>query len=115
MHHEEKEVLLVKEGGGFGLFLKGALVGAALGLLFAPRSGREIRDLLSERGGEFYDKASYIARDTRDRAQSLVKEARHKIDEVKHQAQSEVDSETNKDLKRELEITEDINNPHFPL
>jgi gas vesicle protein len=111
--HEE-HVVMVKQASSFGTFIKGALIGAAVALLFAPRSGRETREFLSERGGEIYDKASYIARDTRDRAQTIVSEARTKIEDVTKHARHDT-GETNKELKRELEIMEDVNNPHFPL
>ena len=113
MDMHEKTVV-IKQGGGFGVFLKGALFGAALALLFAPRSGHEIREMLGERGGEIVDKASYIAKDTRDRAQTLVSDARHKIEEGVKGAKDTADK-TNKDLQRELEIMEDMNNPSFPL
>lgn len=115
MEMDERQVVVVKQSGSFGLFLKGALVGAVLGLLFAPRAGRETRDFLSERGSEFYDKASYIAKDTRDRAQSLVSDARQKIESGVKSVKHDDQQETNKDLKRELEIMEEVNNPHFPL
>ncbi|MEP0813624.1 MAG: YtxH domain-containing protein [bacterium] len=39
---------------GFGV---GMLVGSILGLLFAPKSGRELRAELYERGEEYYGKA----------------------------------------------------------
>lgn len=110
----EEKTIIIKQGGGFGAFLKGALFGAAVALLFAPRSGHEMREMLGERGGEIAEKASYIAKDTRDRAQSLVSDARHKI-KAGVKGVSEGASDTNKDLQRELEIMEDINNPSFPL
>lgn len=42
-HHDEDELLEIEfeERGGFGTFLLGALVGAGVALLLAPRSGRE--------------------------------------------------------------------------
>jgi gas vesicle protein len=39
---------------GFGF---GMLVGSIMGLLFAPKSGKELRSEISERGGEYYGKA----------------------------------------------------------
>ena len=35
--------------GGLGLFALGMLVGAGMGLLFAPRRGDEVRSMMSER------------------------------------------------------------------
>ena len=44
-------------GGGYLTgFMAGAVVGAAVALLCAPRSGKETRDLLSRKGRELTDK-----------------------------------------------------------
>lgn len=114
----EEKVLVIKQGSAFGTFLRGAVIGATIALLFAPRSGRETRTMLSERGSEMYDKAKYIAQDTRDRAQTVVSDARNKIEDtiqgVKQGASSTL-GKTTKDLKREVEIMEDVNNPHYNL
>ena len=39
-----------------GLFI-GGLIGAALGLLYAPKSGRETREDITTKGNELLDKA----------------------------------------------------------
>ncbi|MFA5844253.1 MAG: YtxH domain-containing protein [Coriobacteriia bacterium] len=41
-----------RRGGGFGAFLLGGMLGAVLGLLFAPRSGKESRDILAGKAEE---------------------------------------------------------------
>jgi len=48
----QKSFGMMVAGFGFGM-----LVGSILGLLFAPKSGRELRTELGERGSEFYGKA----------------------------------------------------------
>jgi gas vesicle protein len=114
----DHRTVIIKRGGGFRAFLRGAVIGAVVALLFAPRSGRETRDILTEKSTEFRDKASDIARDTRIRAESVISDARNKLDETMRSAKEGIDegsSEAKKDLKRELEITEDINNPYHPL
>ena len=45
---------------GKGKFLLGALVGAGLGMLFAPKSGRELRKDLGKAFDELLDKVSQI-------------------------------------------------------
>ena len=46
---------------GFGKFLAGAAIGAGLGVLFAPKSGKETRKDIAETAAFLAsDKASYI-------------------------------------------------------
>jgi len=112
------EKTYVIKRGGFGPFLKGALIGASLALLLAPRSGKETRTMLTERSTELRDKAMDMARDTRERAGDAIHDVRNKIDETVHsvkQGAGTTVSKTKKQLKRELAIDEDINNPIYPL
>jgi gas vesicle protein len=55
-----------------GAFVAGLGVGTLIGILFAPQSGRETRDLISRKADEGMDYAQRKAQDVRDRAQSLV-------------------------------------------
>lgn len=71
-------------------FLLGGLIGAAIGILYAPRAGREIRrklkDLTDELGDRFDDlsenvrgRAENIVDDVKDRAEHIVEEGRGKV------------------------------------
>lgn len=51
-----------------GSFLVGGLIGAAAGLLFAPRSGRETREFLADRAVEYWDRADEMYEVGRERA-----------------------------------------------
>jgi gas vesicle protein len=111
----EERTIVVKRA-GFGTFLRGALIGAGIALLLAPRSGRETRDMLSERGMEMRDKANEIVQDTRGRAQNYIYDARNKLNDTLSSLKEGVASDpgnTNKELKRDVEILEDINNPNY--
>jgi len=113
----DERTIIIKKGSVSSL-LTGMLIGAGLALLFAPQTGSDTRTMLGEKGLEIRDKATEIARDTRDRAQHSLEEARNKMQEkmrsMKQGASMTADDET-KQLKKELEIMEDVNNPSFPL
>jgi len=53
-------------GGILTAFFVGAVVGAAVALLFAPASGQETREFLGEKAREGRAKASETARQTRE-------------------------------------------------
>lgn len=44
--YDGSPVVIIQKGGGAGSFIMGALIGAGVALLFAPRTGRETRDEL---------------------------------------------------------------------
>lgn len=73
-------VIIEKEtGGGIGSFLLGALVGAGVALLFAPRSGEETREDLERR-----------ARGLKDAAEDRVREAQRQLEERLDEARTGV-------------------------
>lgn len=53
-------------GGYLAAFAIGAVVGTAVALLYAPRSGKETRGLLARKGRELKDRASGALDDARD-------------------------------------------------
>lgn len=82
-------------------FLVGAVVGGAVGavlaLLFAPKSGRELRRDIADKTGELYDKAShYISKDpdapSHGQFEDVVNEGRLRAERIvssaRHQAES---------------------------
>jgi gas vesicle protein len=55
-----------KQGSGFGWFLFGLGIGAAVGVLYAPKAGSEIRENLRQNardGGEYLKEKSRVAAD----------------------------------------------------
>jgi gas vesicle protein len=53
-----------------GLFA-GAVLGAAVGMLYAPNSGTETREMLRERAMEAKDRAGEMVDKVKDRAQAM--------------------------------------------
>ena len=46
-----------------GMFVAGAAIGAGLGVLFAPRSGKETRKMLKDKMDELVEKARQITKE----------------------------------------------------
>jgi gas vesicle protein len=84
MHMRDRDdgpyyVIERESGGGVGPFLLGAILGAGVALLFAPRSGEETQRDLKERAGKL-----------RDAAEERVREAQAQIEERLDQARAEL-------------------------
>ena len=56
-------------------FLLGALSGAAVAILFAPRSGRETRELLSEKMRETADRSRRLGEQALEKGREATEEA----------------------------------------
>lgn len=59
-------------GSKISYFLVGLGVGALVGVLFAPKSGEETRELLGQKADEGRDYAQKKARELRERADELI-------------------------------------------
>jgi gas vesicle protein len=102
-------------GSVFGAFLLGGLLGAVLGLLFAPRSGKETRDMLTDRANEYWGQAGEFYETGKTRvtevygtgmqsASEKSEELRAKIDEARVRLQEQV-SKSAEDAKGKLAET----------
>jgi len=68
-----------------GLFA-GAVIGAGLGLWFAPKSGAEMREQISDQARQFGERASKTANDLADRGREVFDRAREVINTAGDQA-----------------------------
>lgn len=95
--------------GILGAFLLGGIAGAVLGLLFAPRSGKENRDLIALKakeywgeGTEFYEtgreKVTEVYSTGREKATETAEELRVKLDTAREKLREQVDT-VSKDAK----------------
>jgi gas vesicle protein len=67
--------------GYLGWFFLGGMIGAAAALLIAPKTGREARDILLERGGEVAKRAQAFANEAQGRAGEWLDKSRELFEE----------------------------------
>ena len=86
-----------KKKKGLGKFLLGAGIGAALGILFAPKSGKETRKELKAKLDELIEKVKKIDK------KELVAEIQNKIEEIKEEL-ADLDKENVMEIAKEKAI-----------
>jgi gas vesicle protein len=78
-------------------YLIGALIGAGIALLMAPKSGQETRDMIRGKGFELKDRAAETVGDTRSRASQAIDDlkssAKEGINSVKNRGQDVVEEQ----------------------
>jgi gas vesicle protein len=81
-----------RDGGSFLWFLAGLGVGAVVGVLYAPRSGDETREVLRSKAQEGSDRVRQQARRAREQAGDWVDRGRDVINQQKEQFRSAYDA-----------------------
>lgn len=84
MRHAEEDravVVVERSGSGVGAFLLGALLGAGVALLMAPRSGEETRRLLKERARRLRDRVETAAEELQERVEDRYERAKQRLEE----------------------------------
>ena len=85
---------------GLGSFLAGALVGAGLGVLFAPKSGAETRRELKEKFDELVAKIKEIdVKEVRDSFLNKVEEIKKELSELDKEKVVEIAKQKAEDIK----------------
>ena len=64
-------------------FLVGAAVGLAAGILYAPRPGRETREIIGEKTSVTRDKAGRIIQEARGKAEEIINKAKSKAAQIR--------------------------------
>jgi len=80
---------LYKVGGGM---LLGAAIGTTIGVLFAPKSGRETRQEIKENVEAAQEKTEAMIASTKDKAQHMYEEGREAIVEKKDWVLDKIES-----------------------
>ncbi len=77
----------MKNGNVFSAFLIGCVVGAGVALLFAPQSGEETREWISDNARKGYKQASRAVEDAVDRGAEVVQRGRDLASDTAAKAQ----------------------------
>ncbi len=79
--YDEGYVIIERRTGNFGTFVWGALLGAAVALLFAPKSGRETRRELTDGMHRMRDQAEDKVREVQHVVADTVQDVRRQFEE----------------------------------
>ena len=75
---------------GYGRFFKGFLIGgflgAAAGIVFAPKSGKELRSELKQKGSGALEDAKHMYWDAKGKAETVLEDARRRAKELREEA-----------------------------
>jgi gas vesicle protein len=67
------------EKGSFGAFLAGLGVGIAVGMLFAPKTGDETREIIKTKAGEGKEYLKQRSTEIRDQASELIEKGKEAL------------------------------------
>jgi gas vesicle protein len=67
--------------------LIGGVLGALAGIFFAPKSGKELRSDIKEKGNEFLKDTKKIYADAGTKAKDIIEEVKHQAKELKIEAE----------------------------
>lgn len=118
-------VVIERREGGVGAFLLGALVGAGVALLFAPRTGEETRGELRAGVTRLRERAEDTVRGLQDSVQDTVGSVREEVSDRIAVAREAFDAgrqaarDTRRDMERRVEeararVHSGIDAPHAP-
>lgn len=95
---------MAKKKSNAGKFFLGAAVGAALGVLFAPKSGKETRAALKKKANELLDKAKEIdVKEVRDTIEEKVSDLVEEMKSLDKEKVVKIAKKKAADLKKHAE------------
>lgn len=98
-------IVVERESGGVGAFIFGALLGAGIALLFAPKSGEETQREIKEKALKFRDAAEERVREMQRQLEDKMDQTRTEVMDRVDQFRTAVESgkETAREARGELE------------
>ena len=96
-------------GSTFTGFLIGGLIGGAIALLYAPRSGQETRDILLDEGQARADQLMQSLRTAQARMETINQETRERLQQLQAIAQETLEEEKQILNKRSGQVKEVLN------
>ena len=96
----------MKKGSKFAL---GALIGAGLGMLFAPKTGKETRKLLGEKAGELFDQLKDLDMDdVKSNIETKYNEIKKDLSSLQKEKVIDIAKEKGESLKLKAEELTDL-------
>jgi gas vesicle protein len=80
-NEDNRPVVIVERSSGIASFFWGALCGAGIALLMAPRTGEETREVLRSKGRRLRARAQGTAEDLHDRLEDGYERAKARVEE----------------------------------
>jgi gas vesicle protein len=89
-------------------FLVGGGIGAVVALLFAPRSGRETRDLIAQKAVEGRDRMASTSRTMSDRVTNYIDKGKEVVTSQKEQISAAIEAgkQAYREEKAKSQVTE---------
>lgn len=85
-------IVVERRSGGFGSFLIGALIGAGLAVLYAPRSGEQTRREIADGARRLRESAEETARKIQHSVSETIEELREEVTERVDSARQAMDA-----------------------
>ncbi len=89
-------------------FLLGAAVGAAVGLLYAPRTGKETRAHLKKLTEDFAEDAEEVGIDLREKGKRFVNDSKVKVSELIEKGKAKFKKGQADPSKEEIENEDEV-------
>ncbi len=101
---KKEETVKNKKKGTAGKFILGALIGAGLGVLFAPKSGNETRKELKNKFSNLLDKAKSIdVEEVRNHISDKVEEIKQELSDLDKEKVLKIAKQKGNDIKDKCE------------